>query len=162
MPSFTPVNVESIYAALFAFLKAGLVTNADPALFVTVGRRHIQGQSLTPAQQPALFSIAYEDDQVPRPQSTPGKKTLEARLFVYAFVSALNQPPGQETLVAETLVSNLLFAVESVLVSNLSSNYKQTLGDIVQHCWIEGKVLRFYGEKSQQAGAIVSVKILCP
>ncbi len=26
MPSFTPVNVESIYAALFAFLKAGLVT----------------------------------------------------------------------------------------------------------------------------------------
>lgn len=161
MPSqLSAVDVEPIYRALYERLVSSL--GGSPPTFVTIGRRHILNPP--PPMQPALFSIAVEDDEVPRPQGTGGKLTLTALLFIYCFVPALNENPGQETVLAETQLNALLYAVRKAMlpVFGQDQNNRVTLGGLVQHAWIEGKVVRAYGENTQQGGAIVPVKILCP
>jgi hypothetical protein len=163
MPSqLQVVNAEPIYAALFALLQQQL--QGSPPTFVTVGRRHVSPDELGPAQQPALFSIGVGAVDNPRPEGTPGKVTLKALLIVYAFGSALNQPPGEETELTETVINNLILAVRTALAPAFPNGgfNRQTLGGLVRHCWIEGEVSVDPGVYGQQAAALIPVHILVP
>ena len=165
MPSqLTAVNAEPIYAALFDLLVSQL--QGSPPTFATIGRRHIAPKSLTPVQQPALFSVGVGSIDNPRPGGTPGKVTLKALLILYAWNSALNQPPGQETELSETIINSLVTSVRQALLPTFPNNQfrvnQQTLGGLVEHCWIEGEGVVDPGIYGQQAGAILPVHILVP
>ncbi len=150
------IDRESIYVALFSMLQTQLASS-----FVTIGRRHIMPPDLSPAQQPALFVCGVGESKEPKPRGTPGKLTLEAQLFVYAYDSALNEEPGQETLLAATPINQLLAAIEDALAPTGPTGV-QSLGGLVSHCWIEGKTDIDPGILSQQAVAFVPVHILVP
>lgn len=150
------IDRETIYVALFSLLQTQLADS-----FVTIGRRHIMPPDLSPAQQPALFVCGVGESKDPRPRGTPGKLTLEAQLFVYAYDSALNEEPGQETLLAATQINQLLAAIEDALAPTDPTGV-QSLGGTVSHCWIDGKTDIDPGILSQQAVAFVPVHILVP
>jgi hypothetical protein len=163
MPSqLTLVDREPIYAALLLLLQTNL--QGSPPVFVTVGRRHVHPEELAPAQQPALFIVEMKESRQPRPQGTGGKLTLDVWLVMYCFESAINQPPGQETTLAATQINALLLAIETALapVFGTGPQNRQTLGGLVEHCWIEGETLIDQGIYTQQGGAIVPLKILVP
>ena len=150
------IDREAIYVALFNLLQTQLSNS-----FVTIGRRHIMPPDLSPAQQPALFVCGVGESKDPKPRGTPGKLTLDAMLFVYAYDSALNEEPGQEQQLAATQINQLLAAIEDALAPTGPTGV-QSLGGLVSHCWIDGKTDIDPGILSQQAVAFIPVHILVP
>jgi hypothetical protein len=150
------INREAIYVALFNLLKTQLASS-----LVTIGRRHIVPPDLSPAQQPALFVCGVGESKEPKPRGTPGKLTLHAMLFLYAYESAINEQPGQEQQLAATQINQLLAAIEDALAPKDPSG-NQSLGGLVSHCWTEGNTDIDPGILSQQAVAFVPVHILVP
>lgn len=137
---------EDIYAALLALLR-------DAAPFATVGRRARLWSDLSPIQQPALFLVAKGEEFAPL-SGVPPKRTLYADLILYA------QAPDDETAGAQVL-NPLLDAVQAALRPPVPGT-DQTLGGLVRHAWIEGRIQTDEGALGPQAVAIVPLSILAP
>lgn len=137
---------EPIYNALFAKLAAA-------AGFATASRRLRHWSDVGAAEQPALFQV-QKSETVRRDAGLPPKWTLGIDLFVYAHA------PDDATA-ATTVMNPLLDAIEAALAPDPLSNL-QTLGGLVAHCWIAGKVETDEGVLGGQAVAIVPIEILVP
>ena len=143
------MNREQIYGALFAKLSAA-------ANFATASRRLRHWGDVGPAEQPALFQ-AQKSETAKRMRGLPPRWTLEVELYVYA------QAPDELTAPASVL-NPLLDAIEAALAPagvDLAANV-QTLGGLVSHCWISGKVQTDEGVLGGQAVAIVPIEIVVP
>jgi hypothetical protein len=140
------VNRELVYQALFT--KVG-----SAAGFVTAGRRLRHWSDVAAAEQPALFQV-QKFETVKRDAGLPPKWTLGIDLFVYAHAPDDVSP-------AASVINPLLDAVEAALAPDLVSNL-QTLGGLVAHCWIAGKIETDEGVLGGQAVAIVPIEILVP
>ena len=140
------MNRELIYGTLFARLSAA-------AGFVTASRRLRHWSDVAAAEQPALFQV-QKTESVRRDPGLPPRWTLSADLFVYA------QAPDDATSPA-TVINPLLDAIETALAPDPVSNL-QTLGGLVAHCWIAGRIETDEGVLGGQAVAIVPIEILVP
>ncbi len=138
------MNREPIYAALFA-----VVQGAAP--FVTASRRLRHWSDVAAAEQPALFMIQKSETAEER-RPLPVKWRARVDLYVYA------QAPDELTAPA-TVINPLLDAVETALAPDPVSHV-QTLGGLVQHCWIAGQIQTDEGVLGGQSVAIVPVEIL--
>ena len=138
------MNREPIYAALFA-----LVQSAAP--FVTASRRLRHWSDVGAAEQPALFMIQKSETAEER-RPLPVKWRAAVALYLYA------QAPDELTPPASVL-NPLLDAVETALAPDPASHV-QTLGGLVSHCWIAGRIQTDEGVLGGQAVAIVPVEIL--
>jgi hypothetical protein len=137
---------EPIYAALFATLSTA-------APFVASSRRLRHWSDVGPAEQPSLF-VVQKSETVQRRKGLPPKWTLAVDLFVYA------RAPDEVTSAA-TVLNPLIDAIESALAPP-SPTATQTLGGLVEHAWIAGKVETDEGVLGGQAVAIVPIEILVP
>lgn len=135
---------EAIHAALFR-----LVSGA--ANFVTVSRRLRHWGDVAAAEQPALFQIQKSETAKQR-RGLPPLWTLSVDLFLYAHAPDELIPPS-------TVLNPLLDAVEAALAPD-PIDLVQTLGGLVSHCWIDGKIETDEGVLGGQAVAIVPVAIL--
>jgi hypothetical protein len=137
---------EPIYAALFA-------TVSGAASFVTSSRRLRHWSDVGPAEQPSLF-VVQKSETVQRRKGLPPKWTLSVDLFVYA------RAPDDLTP-ATTVLNPLIDSIESVLAA-AAPTATQTLGGLVEHAWISGKIETDEGVLDGQAVAIIPVEILVP
>lgn len=135
---------EPIYAALFA-----LVETAAP--FVTTSRRLRHWSDIGAAEQPALFMIQKAETAEAR-RPLPVKWRASVELYLYALAP-------DETTAPATVLNLLLDAVETALAPDPVSHV-QTLGGLVQHCWIAGRIATDEGVLGGQSVAIVPVEIL--
>jgi hypothetical protein len=135
---------EPIYAALFALV-------ASAASFVTIGRRLRHWSDVGAAEQPALFMTQKSENAEER-QPLPVKWRASVDLYLYA------QAPDELTSPA-TVLNPLLDAVEAALAPD-PVGHVQTLGGLVSHCWIAGRIQTDEGVLGGQAVAIVPVEIL--
>jgi hypothetical protein len=135
---------EPIYAALFALV-------ASAASFVTIGRRLRHWSDVGAAEQPALFMTQKSENAEER-QPLPVKWRASVDLYLYA------QAPDELTSPA-TVLNLLLDAVEAALAPD-PVGHVQTLGGLVSHCWIAGRIQTDEGVLGGQAVAIVPVEIL--
>ena len=135
---------ERIYAALFALV-------AGAADFVTVSRRLRHWTDVGAAEQPALFQIQKSETAEERAK-LPAKWRAAVDLYLYA------QAPDELTAPA-TVTNPLIDAVEAALAPDPVTNV-QSLGGLVAHCWIAGKIQTDEGVLGGQAVAIVPVEIL--
>lgn len=143
---------EAIYAALFARASAA-------AAFVSTGRRLVMWTNCAPESQPALFQRDGDEEFGARPaQEMPPRRVLEAELWIYA---KLDLPAGNVAGAPVALLGDLIDAVEASLAPDLALR-RQTLGGLVQHCWIEGKIMKDPGDFDGQAKALIPVRILIP
>jgi hypothetical protein len=135
---------EPIYAALFALA-------AGAANFVTASRRLRHWSDVGAAEQPALFMIQKsENAEERRPLPVKWRASVDLYLYVHA--------PDELTSPA-TVLNPLLDAVEAALAPDPVSHV-QSLGGLVSHCWIAGRVQTDEGVLGGQAVAIVPVEIL--
>ena len=136
---------ETIYAALFARL-------GGVAGFVTASRRLRHWSDVAPAEQPALFQVQRGETLTER-RGLPPRRQSAVELFLYVNTAG---DPG--TAPAQRL-NPILDAIEAALAPDPVSNV-QTLGGLVTHAWIAGRIETDEGVLGDQAVAIVPVEIL--
>ncbi len=146
---------EQVASALLAKLQAALGTQVT-----TIGRKHAMPPDLTPDLQPALFVVGTANGRITRP-TTPGKRTMLFHLFLYCHDDSPAEPIGEETDLLETVINNLLDAIDTALAP-AEATMKQTLGGLVEHCWIEGDTPIDPGIFGKQGFTIVPVNVLLP
>lgn len=135
---------EAIYAAIFSLV-------SGCAAFQTTGRV-LKDWSETDAQ-PALYQIQTGEVAHESFPGLPLRWTLNVRLFVYA------QGDGSSSNTPSSALNPLIDAIEAAIAPP-SGQTRQTLGGLVEHCWIEGKVEIFEGVLGNQAVAIIPVSAL--
>lgn len=141
------MNREAIYSALFDRLKA------IPGLRTT-SRRLRHWSDVDASQQPALFQAQGRETATPGDpaRGVPTKWTLSADVYIYVRTDG-DQVPG-------TVMNPLLDAIEAALRNDNAMQRVQTLGGLVERCWIEGDIETDEGTLGDQAVAIVPIRIL--
>ena len=133
---------EDIAAALFAKLQTA-------AGFKTASRRLRHWDDVPPAQQPALFLSLKTEDIATVPGLNPVSKiTYDA--VIYAHTA------GNEKVTPSSLLNPLVDAVQATLKPDAAYN-KQTLGGLVQHVWIEGRIVTDEGVLGDQGVVIIPI-----
>lgn len=146
---------ETIATALFNLLTTG----STAVVGIVWSKRQMLTWEQVP-QKPALCIGDYDEDVVQKGYDSPPKQTLEMRIAIYTESPGLN-PLDQTGIVPATQMNNLLDALNVSLNPDIMTG-KQTLGGLVAHCWIEGKIFKDPGDLDGQGLAIVPVKILVP
>jgi hypothetical protein len=139
------VSREDVISALFAKLKAA-------ATFKTTGRRLVLWSLVN--EQPALFLRHVNDDYPPRSTGMPPRITIECEAWIYVK----DPDPDAEP---EIDLNNVLDAIEAA-IQPPPAYENQTLGGLVQHCWIEGRVEIHPGDMDGQCIAVVPIRMLVP
>jgi hypothetical protein len=139
------VNREAIHLALFALL--GEIEGIK-----TLSRRLQHWSDVPGLEQPALFQ-SQRGQTAHQHAGVPPKWTLEVDLFLY--VNSGNDPKAVPAIVA----NGLLDAIEAALAP-VEFGGKQTLGGLVEHCWISGRIETDEGVLGPQAVAIIPIEIL--
>ncbi len=156
MQLYPILDREAIWKALFEWLHSQL-----GGKFQTMGRKHHLAPDLVTADQPALFQVATKEIHIP--QKLPGmppKIVLKGILIVYVFDDSPEEDIGQETVLPETAINNLLLSIDAAFVPDNAATGKFTLGGKVEHCWIEGDTDIDPGIFGPQAAAVIPVNIL--
>jgi hypothetical protein len=158
---YEPVNRETVWAGLFAWLESQLLSTATPpGPFASMGRKHKPPPELVIADQPCLFQVAVKEVHIPqRVPGAPTKLVLKGFLIVYAFDNSPDEDIGSETVLPETTMNNLLLAIDQCFVPD-SVLGKFTIGGLAQHCWIEGDADLDPGIFGPQCAAILPLNIL--
>ena len=139
---------EPIYAALFALLA--------PIPGLATASRRLQHWTDVPASaQPALFQV-QKGETVAARHGLPPKHQLSVELFLYA------QTGGDPTVAPAQILSPLIDAIEAALAPTDPTDAVQTLGGLVSHAWIEGRIETDEGVLGDQAVAIIPVTLLVP
>lgn len=137
------MNRETIMTALFATLQGA-------AAWGTTGRRLIFWTQVS--QQPAMFLRNAGEEIHASPTGLPAKVTMECEVWLYNKTDASGTPGAG--------LNDLIDAVQAAL--RPPPGRPQTLGGLVSHCRIEGKIDLHPGDLDGQAIAVIPVKILVP
>lgn len=128
---------------------------SNTAAFVTTSRRLKLWSSLSAGEKPALFLVERGETYTRASEAVPETVTLQLELFIYTDA-------GQDqSAVPASSLNALLDALDSALSPDALSG-KQTLGGLVSHCWIEGRVMKDAGDLDGQGVAVVPIRILVP
>jgi hypothetical protein len=142
---------ESIFQALFA-LTSGLTWGSPPRSFLYQARRVKLFSDLS-GQMPALCQAEHDEmrEEVAR---RPRKLTLSASWIIY-------QDVGKDAASTPAVENNLILdAIEAIFPAEPEG--VQSLGGLVHHCWIDGKVFKDPGDLDGVGMLIVPIKILIP
>ena len=140
---------EAAYGALFALLQglktAGTVKACD--------RRVRLLDEMAASELPALF-MAVDNQQTAQTQGFPARRTLGAKVYLYAA------NPDRHTA-AGIVLNGLIDAVDQALLPQ-ALEPTQSLGGIVAHAWIDGPIEVFEGPLGERAAAVVTIHMLVP
>lgn len=139
------MNREAIYSALFKLLqKMDNVTTFDRIL--------AHWDDVSPNMQPALY-MTVVSQQAEQVTGFPTRYYLDAKLWIYTHRDTAGVVPSVQ-------MNMLLDELDAVLAPAPSPLFKQTLGGLVEHCWINGEIQTDEGTLGNQAVAIVPIRLL--
>jgi hypothetical protein len=136
---------ETIYKALFE-----LIRNLNGA--ATTSRILAHWDDVPPNMQPALY-LTNDTQQAEQVTGFPTKYLLGAKIWIYC-----HRDSGEEVPSAQ--INEILDGLDEVLKPSESPTNKQTLGGLVEHCWISGAIETDEGTLGNQAVAIVPIQML--
>lgn len=143
------MNSETIYQALFNRL-----SGIDG--FVTTSRRLKHFNNVAPDARPALFITQGNQTEVPV-KGLDAKVELEAEVYIYIHENDPAIPPSIQ-------LNQLIDQVRTKLAPDYPDMCEyQTLGGLVEHCWVEGTIEVFEaveGMLDDQGIAIIPIRIL--
>lgn len=139
------MNREAIYSALFDRLAAldGLTT---------ASRVLAHWDDVAPNMQPALY-MTVVSQQAEQVTGFPSKYSLDAKVWIYCHRDTSEVVPS-------AAVNNLLDEMDAALAPPPGPGFKQTLGGLVEHCWVNGEIVTDEGTLGNQSVAIVPVRML--
>jgi len=138
------ITREPIYAALFA--KIQMVSGVT-----TISRRLLHWSDVPAENQPAIFQVQRHEDPIQQ-RGIPAKWKLYADLYVYVNTGA--DPYASPAI----LLNPIIDAIETALGPDASTGF-QTLGGLVSHCWISGRIETSEGALGQQEVAIIPIEM---
>lgn len=138
---------EECYAALFALLEH---MKCDDGIKMA-SRRLRTLPEVSAAEMPALF-MSVDRQTVAAKVGVPPKRRLSAMVYLYVA----NPNPA---VTAASKLNDLLDLLERTVTPN---DNLQTLGDLVEHTWIEGTIAVWEGPKGERAAAGVPIIMLLP
>lgn len=119
------------------------------AEFLTTSRRLKFWSDVSQADQPALFMAQRTEETL----QVPGMPTiwiLRVDLYIYAHTR------GDPTKSPSTVTNPLVDSVCNILKPNIVTG-KVTLGDLVEHAWIEGHIQSDEGALGDQGVVIIPI-----
>lgn len=139
------MNREKIYAGLFKLLE-GMDS------ITTASRILAHWDDVSPNMQPALYMtvVSQSAEQI---TGFPTKYTLDAKVWIYTHRDTADEIPS-------TAINRILDELDGVLMPPAGPSFKQTLGGLVEHCWINGEIVTDEGTLGNQAVAIVPIRLL--
>lgn len=143
----TAPNFEAIYAALFA-LAQNSITGIQ-----TYERTLRMWTDVGAGEQPALFQIETEYD-VTQGLGLPPRWVLHADWYLYCKGNKNDQPPSVQL---NTLLTQIVGIIPPADFTQI-----QTLGGLVNRCYVNGKIETDEGVLGDQRIAIVPIEILIP
>ena len=144
---------EAIYAAVFARLS--VITGLGCS-----SRIWRAPDELNDGQFPALFCEEQPEEKITEQDGRRWKWILKVDVTVYVAANQSDVPVGQETAVPATTLNELIDQVEAAFAVPLGQ--RQTLGGLVQHAEIKGRILRAAGipaKSNQVSMAVIPVVI---
>lgn len=143
------MDSESIYQALFNRL-----SGIDG--FVTTSRRLRHFNNVQTEERPALFVTQGNQTEVPV-KGLDAKVELEAEVYIYIHETDKAIPPSVQ-------LNQMIDKVRKAIAPDFPEMCEyQTLGGLVEHCWIEGTIEVFEAVENMlddQGIAIVPIRIL--
>ncbi len=143
------MDSESIYQALFNRL-----SGIDG--FVTTSRRLRHFNNVQTEERPALFVTQGNQTEVPV-KGLDAKVELEAEVYIYIHETDKAIPPSVQ-------LNQMIDKVRNAIAPDFPEMCEyQTLGGLVEHCWIEGTIEVFEAVENMlddQGIAIVPIRIL--
>lgn len=125
--------------------------------FLTTGRRLLRWDLV--AAQPAMFLRDGPNEYPSHSAMVYPKPQLEPEIWIY---SKAGENPDLAPSIA---LNNIIDAIENSLEPKTGPDValqQLSLGGLIQHCWIEGRIEIDPGDLDSQAKAIVPLKILVP
>lgn len=143
------MNSEAIYQALF-----DLLSNIDGV--VTTSRRLRHFNHVPAEMRPALFVTQGNQTEVPV-KGLDAKVELEAEVYIYIHELDPSIPPSVQ-------LNQMIDQVRMAIAPEYPEICEyQTLGGLVEHCWIEGTIEVFEAVENMlddQGIAIIPIRIL--
>lgn len=119
--------------------------------FVTISRRLKHWDDVPVTEQPALFQTQKSEVV----STVPGlNQVSDLQVDVYLYARTSGDPSSSPATILNPLVDAIFTALKPDPISN-----KQTLGGLVQHCWIEGSIETDEGVLGDQGVAIIPIVI---
>ena len=140
---------EQIAVALFTQLQTA------GAVFSSYSRRPVIWNNAP--SYPALYVGQPQETYVYNHGSaTPAAVTLDFEVFVYINAGL------DMSVIPDTMLNNCLDALDAAMAATPATNNVQTLGGLVNHAWIEDKIIRIPGWIDGEGSAILTIKALVP
>lgn len=131
----------------------------QPRRFKTISRRVQLFSDVASASQPACFQAEHtsEEGQV---TNMPYKTTLMANWIIY-------HTTGKDKKAIPTIENNLIIKGVRIALAPKPNDpgfhdRRNTLGGLVHHCFISGRIFRDPGDIDDQAMIVVPIKLLVP
>lgn len=150
------ITREQIMTALFNKLKActWVQGSSTVPIFKTTSRKLKLWGNVPPQQRPALFMAEQEEHPSHDAPEVPMRKLeLDVELFIYIDTT---------NITGISVLNNIRDALDVVMQPDDFISMKLTLGGLVQHCWIDGKVLKDPGDLDNDGLMMINIKILVP
>jgi hypothetical protein len=141
---------EQIYGGLLTFLAAAVGFN-------TISRSAMPEAELATAQMPVLEQLPSAEDAVQQSLNLPPKWVIRQPLMVYVSVPA--GPPNDPSSVGDTILNDLLDAIETALAPSPATGY-QTLGGLVVSCRFVGVIQKDPGYQSGIGAAAIAIEMV--
>jgi hypothetical protein len=153
----TPTR-EAVMTALVALLETTTFVRlaTTETRFRRVSRRLKLWTDVPPSEQPALFITEHDENLAYQSEGLPGKTTMGCDLFIYfATGKDKNATPSID-------LNHILDGIDAVLKPAAAYGFKQTLGGLVSHVRIEGKIFKDPGDTDDQGLIVIPLKIFVP
>lgn len=132
------VTREQIYNALAAELKTVAGLN-------TVSRVYLGPNEYSSAAQLPAGCLDENSESIDNPlYGAPGTYTLSVDFWIYMLAPQNTQIAGQETVIPMTALNTVLDAIDVAFPSDPTGD-ANTLGGLVQHAYVQGKILKVAG-----------------
>lgn len=141
------LNREAIGNALLALFNRN-------GVFRTVSRQIKMWGDTPQAERPSLMLAEHGEEYVREGQGQPPYVTLEYMAYVYTWGKNVSNPI--------TLLNPLIDAMDAALADHPVTGAPQTLGGLVAHVWIEGKIIKDPGDLDGDGLAMIPIKALIP
>lgn len=140
------ISREPIMAALFAKLQT-------VQGFATSSRRLLALEDIQNADLPALYLTQRTEKVETKPPGMNPVSVFTCDVHLYITTGA------DRTVAPDTILNPLVDAIAAVLAPDNVVTNRQTLGGLVQHCWIEGLIEYFEGVLGPVGVVIIPIVI---
>jgi hypothetical protein len=105
--------------------------------------------------RPAMFMSCH--NEIPGWKSANNPVVLEMDVMVYIYIDS--GMPDSSNTVPDMDLSAILDGIDSALAPGVADQGRQTLGGLVQHCRVDGSVLRDPGDLDGDGLLMIPIKI---